>query len=51
MPDGRKFLTSPALILYYRYFFKQLYWMPDATVELHGDGMLQHAMRIANGTN
>lgn len=47
-PDGRKFLTSPALILYYRYFFKQLYQMDDAEIHLRGDGLLQHAMRIAN---
>lgn len=46
--DGRTFLTAPALILYFRYFFKQLFWMHDATVDLHGDGMLQHAMRLRN---
>lgn len=45
-PDGRKFVTSPALVLYYRYFFKMLEWMPDATFDLHGDGLLQHAMRL-----
>lgn len=48
LPDGRKFITSPALILYYRYFFDQLQLMHDAEIHLRGDGMLQHAMRIAN---
>lgn len=45
-PDGRVFLTAPALIMYYRFFMKQLSWMPDADVMLHGDGMLQHQMRL-----
>lgn len=48
LPDGRVFLTAPALILYYRYFRKQLSCMTDADVRLHGDGMLQHAMRLRN---
>lgn len=48
MPDGREFLTAPAMILYYRYFFKQLSWMPDCVVNLHGDGMLQHRFKLQN---
>jgi hypothetical protein len=51
MPDGRKFTTSPALILYYRYFFKQRHAMLDATIELRGDGMLQNAMRLTSHAN
>lgn len=46
--DGRAFLTAPAMILYYRYFFKQLSWMQDAVVNLHGDGMLQHRFKLEN---
>lgn len=48
MPDGREFLTAPAMILYYRYFFKQLSFMRDAVVNLHGDGMLQHRFKLEN---
>lgn len=44
--DGRVFLTAPALVLYYRYFQKQLSYMPDCDVRLHGDGLLQHQMRL-----
>lgn len=47
-PDGRQFDTAAALILYFRYFYKQRLWMQDADITLCGDGMLQHAMRIAN---
>lgn len=46
--DGRRFDTGAALILYFRYFFKQLLWMQDADITLCGDGMLQHAVRTAN---
>lgn len=44
--DGTTFLTAPALILYYRYFAKQVSYMLDADIKLHGDGMLQHKMRL-----
>lgn len=44
--DGRTFLTAPALVLYYRYFQKQLSYMSDCDVQLHGDGLLQHQMRL-----
>jgi hypothetical protein len=47
--DGREFETSPALILYFRYFFKQMLWMHGADVHLCGDGMLQHAVRSSQG--
>lgn len=49
--DGRKFQTAAALILYFRYFYKQLLWMADAEITLCGDGMLQHAMRMQTNAN
>jgi hypothetical protein len=47
-PDGRRFDTAAALILYFRYFYKQMLWMRDADITLCGDGMLQHAIRQAS---
>jgi hypothetical protein len=38
---GRKFLTSPAFIAYARYFGELVQMIPDARIELAGDGMLQ----------
>jgi len=40
----RWFDTSAVLILYARFFYKQLKMMPDAAIRLHGDGLLQHMM-------
>jgi hypothetical protein len=40
----RWFETSAVLILYARFFYKQLTMMPDAVIHLHGDGLLQHMM-------
>lgn len=40
----RWFDTSSVLILYARFFHKQLTMMPDAVIHLHGDGLLQHMM-------
>lgn len=45
---GRTFLTAPALVCYYRYFSKQASYMIDADIKLHGDGLLQHRMRMEN---
>lgn len=45
MAHGRWFLTTGALLLYSKYFFKQLQWMPDANVHMHGDGLTQHLWR------
>lgn len=42
---GRVFSTSPALVSYFRQFYKQREAMFDAEFRLFGDGMLQHAMR------
>jgi hypothetical protein len=41
----RWFETSAVLILYARFFQKQLKMMPDAEINLHGDGLLQHMIR------
>jgi hypothetical protein len=43
---GRTFLTAPALICYFRYFKKQASYMVGAEIRLHGDGMLQHSVRV-----
>jgi hypothetical protein len=38
---GRKFLTSPILVAYARYFDKLVKLLPDAQIDLAGDGLLQ----------
>lgn len=43
----RWFNTSPVLILYARYFFKQIDMLPDADIRLHGDGLLQTMVKGA----
>lgn len=42
----RWFDTSAVLILYARFFNKQLTMMPDAVINLHGDGLLQHMTKL-----
>lgn len=44
--NGRAFQTAPALILYSRYFRKQIEWMKGADIHLHGDGLLRHMFGI-----
>jgi hypothetical protein len=41
--DGSR--TSAVFVLYARFFHKQLSMMPDAIINLHGDGLLQHMNR------
>lgn len=41
----RWFQANAVMLLYARYFHKQLQMMPDAKINLHGDGLLQHMMR------
>lgn len=43
--NGRWFETSAVFVLYARFFQKQLSMMPDAIINLHGDGLLQHMNR------
>lgn len=44
--NGRVFQTSPALVSYFKQFFKQWQAMsPDVEFTLFGDGMLQHALK------
>lgn len=38
---GRKFLTSPIMVAYARYFVKMLDILPGADIQLAGDGLLQ----------
>lgn len=42
---NRTFQANAVMLLYARYFHKQLQMMPDAKINLHGDGLLQHMMR------
>jgi hypothetical protein len=41
----RWFDASGAMVMYARFFHKQLSMMPDATINLHGDGLLQHMQK------
>lgn len=41
----RWFETSAVLVLYARFFHKQMTMMPDAMIHLHGDGLLQHMIK------
>lgn len=45
----RWFKTSPPLMVYSRYFFKQIECMKDADIQLRGDGMLQHMLKVQGG--
>lgn len=46
MCGGRKFQTSLALITYFRFFMKQLKFTPDLHLNMIGDGLLQHALKV-----
>jgi hypothetical protein len=42
----RWFQANAVMILYARYFPKQIALMPDAAINLHGDGLLQHMTKL-----
>ncbi len=42
----RWFKANAVMLLYARYFRKQLAIMKDAKINLHGDGLLQHMMKL-----
>lgn len=41
----RWFQANAVMLLYARYFQKQLQMMPDVKINLHGNGLLQHMLR------
>lgn len=42
----RWFMANAVMLLYARYFRKQVALMKDAKISLHGDGLLQHMMKL-----
>lgn len=42
----RWFSANPVMLTYARYFHKQLALMKGATISLHGDGLLQHMVKL-----
>jgi len=47
----RWFETSAVFVLYAQFFQKQLKMMPDAIINLHGDGLLQHMQKTGAEQN
>jgi hypothetical protein len=46
--DGRTYWTSPSMIQGYNDFFKMMPAFSHCQIEMKGDGMLQHGLRIAH---
>jgi hypothetical protein len=40
--EGKMFYCEPAMVTYARQFFHEVMQLPDVTIRLHGDGLLQH---------
>lgn len=44
----RWFQANAVMLLYAKYFHKQMEMLPNATFTLHGDGLLQHMMKLSH---